>query len=146
MPTAAKFVAAIVFGFVAWFVSRLMVPYLPEGTRQAYFAEVSTAIGMVMGWRISGRYGGGGMRAGIGYGLTTVAATVFWGLLIFAGEEMLDRSLNVRYDGPIEALTEGVQLFVDYAKMMIHPDVIIWLIVGALFGGWVTERTARNWS
>jgi hypothetical protein len=146
MPTAAKFVAAIVFGFVAWFAAGLVANYLPEGTRLAYFSEVCTLVGLVMGWRISGRYAGFGMRAGAGYGLTTVAATVFWCLLIFAAEEMVDRSLNVRYDGPIEAVSEAVSLFIEFGFKMIQWDVVLWLIAGALFGGWVTERTARNWS
>lgn len=146
MPTAAKFIAAIVFGFVAWFAAGLVIKYLPDGTRLAYLTEITAAVGAVMGWSISGHNAGHGMRAGIGYGLTTIAATVFWCLLIFAAEEMIDRSLKVRYDGPIEALSEAVQLFIDYGRTMMKWDVVIWLVVGGLFGGWVTERTARNWS
>lgn len=146
MPTAAKFVSAIVFGFVAWLAAGLVAAHLPEGARLAYFTEICTATGIVMGWTISGRNAGYGMRAGAGYGLTTVAATVFWCLVIFATEEMVDRSLHVRYDGPIEAVSEAVVLFIEFGRRMLEWDVVIWLVAGGLFGGWVTERTARNWS
>ena len=146
MPTAPKLVAAIIFGFVAWFASNLIIPYLPDGTRIAWFREGSAAIGALAGWAVSGARAGDGIRAGLGYGLTSVALTVFWGLVAFATEEMLDRSLNVRYDGPIEAITGMVQLVIDFAVLIAQPDVIVWLVAGALFGGVLTEMSARKWS
>ena len=82
----------------------------------------------------------------MGIGLTTVVAIVFWCLLVFAGEEMLDRSMNLRYDGPMKALGEGAKLMLEYGALLLQPDVVIWLVIGGLFGGWVTELTARNWS
>ena len=146
MPTAAKFVAAITFAFVAWFAAGLVPPYLPKGTRIGYLLELSAFIGVLMGWQISGRHAGTGVRAGLGYGLTTMAAIVFWVLLFSAGDEMLERSMNLHYDGPVQALTEAVKLFLEYGLLLAKPDILVWLICGALFGGWVTELTARNWS
>ncbi len=86
------------------------------------------------------------MRAALGYGLTSMAAAVFWCLFIFAGEEMIERSLDVRYHGPIQAIGDMIRLFLDYARLMAQPDVLIWLVVGALFAGTVTELSARKWS
>ncbi len=146
MPTAPKLVAAIIFGFVAWFAASLIIPYLPPGTRIAWVPEGSAAIGVLMGWFTSGAKAGAGIGSGLGYGLTTVALIVFWGLFVFAGEEMLDRSLNVRYDGPIQAISDMIMLMLGYGQVMAKPDVIVWLLLGAVFGGVVTELSARRWS
>lgn len=146
MPTAAKFVAAIVFGLVTWFATRLVIPYLPDGMRLAWFTEIATFFGIAMGWTVMGSRAGRGVVSGLGIGLTTVVAIVFWCLLTFAGEEMLDRSMNLRYDGPMKALAEGVKLMIEYGQYLLQPDILIWLVVGGLFGGWVTELTARKWS
>jgi hypothetical protein len=34
----------------------------------------------------------------------------------------------------------------DYGMIMAKPDVIIWLVVGAIFGGVVTELASRQWN
>src|SRR5690606_7249461 len=61
MPTAAKLVAAIGFGFVAWFASALMVPYLPPNARLGWFHELAAVVGALMGWTMSGARAGGGI-------------------------------------------------------------------------------------
>lgn len=146
MPTAPKVVAALIFGFVAWFAASLLIPHLPEGTQIGWFGPGCLAIGLVAGWVMSGRHAGAGIRAGLGYGLTTVALIVFWGLFIFAGEEMLDRAINVRYDGPIEAISDMIGLMLSFGKLVLAGDVVIWLLVGAVTGGILTELSARKWS
>ena len=54
MPTAAKFVAAMVFGLVTWFATQLVIPYVPDGMRLAWFTEISTFFGVLMGWIVMG--------------------------------------------------------------------------------------------
>jgi hypothetical protein len=146
MPTAPKIVAAVLFGFVAWFASALVVPYLPPNTRLGWFHEVAALIGALMGWTLSGAWAGQGLRPAVGYGLTTMVATVFWCVFVFAGQEMIERSLQVRYHGPVEALTDMVKLMLDDTELMAKADVLIWLVVGALFSGIVTELSAREWT
>ncbi len=58
MPTAPKIVAAVLFGFVAWFAASLVIPYLPPGTRIGWLVEVCAGIGALMGWTMSGRWPG----------------------------------------------------------------------------------------
>jgi hypothetical protein len=149
MPTAPKLVAALVFGFVAWFAAGLIIPHVQAvhpGTQFGWFGEVIAGIGALMGWVMSGRQAGGGIRSGIGYGLTTVGLIVFWGLFFVAGEEALGRSLRVLYDGPIEAISDMVKLIIEDFAIMAKPDVIIWLLAGAVFGGVLTEMSARKWT
>jgi hypothetical protein len=144
MPTAAKLVAALFFGALAWFTAQLIIPYLPEGTRIGWFAETSGAIGLAMGWQMSGARAGDGMRAAMGYGLTTSALIVFWGLVVCSGVEMYEQAIHLRYKGAVEALLDMVKIMLRYAVVMAQPDVIGTLVLGAFFGGWLAERTARS--
>lgn len=146
MPTAPKAIAALFFAALAYFCGDLIKPLLPEGTPTTWLGPTLAVLGGLSGWRMSGRRAGYGLRAGFGYGLTTVALIAFWGILLFAGYEMLQRSIDLRYSGPIEALQEMVKLGLDYAILITVPTVGGSMIVGGLFGGWLTEWVARRWS
>ncbi len=146
MPTFPKAIAALFFAAFAYFCGDLVKPMLPEGTRTGLLNETLAAFGALSGWRISGGRAGFGLRAGFGYGLTTVAVTVFWGIFSFAGYKMLQYSLDRRFSGPIEALQEMVRFSMDYAVMIAEPAFVATLVVGGLFGGWLVEWTARRWS
>ena len=106
MPTAAKLIGALSFAALAWFVSDLIKPLLPEGTQVGLLSPVNAFFGLLMGWRILGARAGEGIVSSVGYGLTAAVATVFWGLLAWAGYEMIVRSTRLYYDGPIEALQD----------------------------------------
>lgn len=146
MPTASKLVAALLFGALAFFVSDLIKPLLEEGTQTGLFSLVNTLVGVLMGWRISGARVGYSMRASLGYGITTVAATVFWCLFIWAGYLMVEASMRLRYDGPMEALQDMGAMMIEFAQTMATPTVIGSLIVGGLFFGWLTEQVSRRYT
>lgn len=149
MFTAAKVVAALIFGFVAWIAAGLVIAHLEvarPGSQIGWFGELCLAIGLFSGWVMSGAKAGDGIRASIGYGLTTSALIVFWGLFIVSGEEALQRSLDRRYEGPIQAISEMIKLMIENGQIMAKPDVIIWLVIGAVFGGIVTELASRQWN
>ena len=99
-----------------------------------------------MGWTIMGRGAGKTYRQAFGFGLTTLAATVFWCLVVWSGYKMILRSIAQRYDGPTHALQAMAELFLEYAKLAAVDEVIIPAIVGALFMAWLTEFFARRWS
>jgi hypothetical protein len=146
MPTAPKLVAALLFGALAFFVSDLIKPLLEEGTQMSWFSLVNPIVGALMGWRISGARAGYSIRASLGYGITTVAATVFWCLFIWAGYLMVEASMRLRYDGPMEALQDMGAMMIEFAQTMATPTVLGSLLVGALFFGWLTEQVARRYS
>jgi hypothetical protein len=146
MPTAPKLVAALLFGALAFFVSDLIKPLLEEGTQMGWFSLVNPIVGAVMGWRISGARAGHSIRASLGYGITTVAATVFWCLFIWAGYLMVEASMRLRYDGPMEALQDMGAMMIEFARTMSTPTVLGSLLVGALFFGWLTEQVSRRYS
>jgi hypothetical protein len=146
MPTGGKLVAAIAFAALAYFITDLVKPLLPEGSRVGWFSPVNALVGLAMGWTIIGRGAGKTYRQSFGLGLTTLAATVFWCLVVWAGYEMLRRSTRLYYDGAVEALQEMAQLAIDYGRLAAVSEVIWPAIVGALFMSWLTEFFARRWS
>lgn len=146
MPTASKLVAAIAFAALAWFISDLVKPLLPEGTQVGLLSPVNALFGLIMGWRIMGRNAGHGLFASLGYGLTTIVATVFWCLLAWAGYEMVIRSTRLRYDGPVQALQDMVGLMLEYGQLASTTTILGAALAGTLFCAWLTELSARRWS
>ena len=148
MPTAGKLIGAIVFAALAYFIGDLIRPLLIEtkGTRTGMLPVVNAFIGLLCGWRIMGKGAGRTYRASFGYGLTTLAALTFWCLVFWSGYEMIDRSMNSRYDGAMHALQGMAELAIDYAKLIAVDEIIVPAIVGALFVSWLTEFFARRWS
>ena len=146
MPTAPKLIAALLFAALAFFVSELVKPLLPEGTQFGIFSPFNAAVGAVMGWRISGARAGLSMRASLGYGITTAAITVFWCLFIWSGYLMVDASTRLRYSGPMEALQDMGSMMIEFAQTMATGPVLGSLLVGALVFGWLTEHVARRYT
>lgn len=144
-PTAAKLTAALVFAALAWVVSRLAVPNLPEGTSEGWMPEVNAVIGLLFGWRIAGRHAGSGWVAGGAIGLTTGAVLVFWALLIWAGREMVLRSLALRYDGIVEALEDMIALFLRLAEFLVPGLALPALATGSIAAGFLAEAVARRY-
>ncbi len=146
MPTAARLVAAVFFAALGWFASDLVKPLLPEGTQTGWFNETMAIVGWISGWTMAGAKAGDGLRSALGYGLTTSALLVFWGVLIFSSYEMLDLSLKSRFDGPMQAIKAMIGIAIDYLKLISTPEIIGTLVIGGLFGGWLAEWTAKRWS
>ena len=146
MPTGGKLIAALAFAALAYFVTDLVKPLLPEGTQVGKFSEINALVGLVMGWTIMGKGAGKSMRQSLGYWLTTLVATVFWCLVVWSGYAMLQNSMKLRYDGPVEALQDMAQLAIDYARLAAVKAVIWPAVIGAIFMAWLTDFFARRWS
>ena len=146
MPTGSKLIGALTFAALAYFLSDLIKPLLPEGTPVGRLSEVNAIVGMIMGWKVMGKGAGVTYRQSFGYGFTTMAAIVFWCLMVWSGLEMIKRSMKLYYEGPTEALQEMAQLYVDYAKTAAVQEVLIPALVGVIFVSWLTEFFARRWS
>ncbi len=144
MPTFARLVAAVLFAGLAWWTSELIKPLMPTERPMGIFSELNAAIGLVMGWRIQGKRAGNGYNAAIGISLTTVAAIVFWGLLLNSGVVMIELSLRKAYGGAVEALVGVVDLMAIHGKIMLDPTVIATLLIGGLLAGMVTEWASKR--
>lgn len=146
MPTFGKLVAAIVFAALAYFITDLVKPFLPEGTKVGWFSPLNGIVGAVMGWTIMGNGAGKTYKQSFGFGVTTLAATAFWCLIVWSGYEMLRRSSRLYYDGPVEALQDMAQQFFEYAKFLTPTEIWLPALIGAIFMSWVTEFFARRYS
>lgn len=145
MPTAAKLVAALAFALTGFLGAEAFKLGMPPGMAFGPFSLVIAAIGVLCGWTISGRLAGGGYTASVGYGLRSSVTIAFWGLLIYSTERMVQRSLDMLYDGPVEAVIGIFQLMVDLGQRLLTAEVLTVLAVGGVFGGLVAEWAARRW-
>ncbi|MDJ1007440.1 MAG: TrgA family protein [Paracoccaceae bacterium] len=146
MPTAGKLLGAATFGILIWLVSGLIPPLLPEGTPTPLLQPVNAAVGFVLGWTMVGRNAGDGIVATIGHASTTTVAVVFWCLVIWSGDEMLDRATRLLYDGPIEALQDMAVLALEYGRLVATPQIIGAMLLGTLICAVMTESAASRWS
>ena len=146
MPTFAKVTAAVFFAALGFFCADLVKPLLARGTPAVWLNETLAALGAINGWIMSGARARDGTRAGVGYGLTTAALIVVWGVFIFAGAEMIDLSIARRFGGPVEALQSMVAIGLGHFRLIAVPEIIGSAIVGGVFGGWLTEWVAARWS
>ena len=151
MPTAAKLVAATIFALVAFLAAHLFIPALPEGTQVGRFREISAFLGAVCGWIVMGSLVSRGKGRensyldAIGSGIRTSVVILFWGLMVFSIYEMLQRSVRMLYDGPMEALLGILELMYDYGKLLQMPNTPIALVSGGIVGGIFSEWAARRW-
>jgi hypothetical protein len=144
MPTAARMAAAVLFGALTWYVSQLIEPLFPEGSDLGWYAEINAVIGFILGWVVAGSRAGGSWSAAVSYGMTTMVAIVFWGLLLHSGGEMVRKSLRKMYDGPSEAVVDVFGLMWEYANLMATQPVLLTLLIGGIAAGLITEVFGRN--
>ena len=144
MLTFPKLIAGLWFAALAWFIGGLAVPLLPEGTQLGLFPYVNLVIGFLMGWRFMGKRAFDQFSQMVGYGITTSGLLMFWGLFTYGGFEMYSRAIKMRYAGPVEALVGMADHIKDYAILSATPSIIGSLVIGGIFGGYVTWFTAQR--
>ncbi len=144
MPTLAKLVAAVAFCAVAWVAAWFYRAGMPPGAQAGWLAPVAAAIGAVIGWFVMGRLVGEGYRAALGSGLRTSVTLVVWCLLVFDTALMLRKAVRMRYDGPMEAVTDIFRLSLDSAQLLLLPGVLATLLLGGLAGGVAAEAARRR--
>ena len=145
MPTGARLTAAISLGLVAFLVSFVVMPLMPEGTDFGYFVHVNVALGLLCGWIFMGRRAGRGLVPAINNGLTGMAVMVLWALFVQGTWEMIRLAMRQRYDGPFEALAAIFVIALDYFFVIAVPAVLVPLVAGGVLAGFATENAARRW-
>lgn len=144
MPTAAKTIAAIYFAGLAYFVSGLIYPLYPEGLVGPKFGLWNAGLGVILGWVFMGRRVGQGWVTALGVGFTTSAAILLWGTFLHSFAQMIRRSLQKVYDGPVEALVDVFRFMIENAAVIGVPAVLAPLAIGGLIGGILVELVNRN--
>ncbi len=146
LPTAARLVAAIALGVLGWVGSDLVRPLLPPQTAFGWFNYVNAGLGVLCGWFVIGSRAGRGFAEALANGLTGVLALIIWGFFVQSFNLMLKKSLEKKYDGPVEAIVGIFNNALDYAQFLIDPALIASLLVGGMICGLLAEYAARRWT
>lgn len=146
MPTAARLVSAICLMVVAYFLSGMVKPLMPESTDFGWFVEVNMFLGLCIGWIIMGKRVGRGVTAGINNGLTGVFMLFLWGIGVQSINEMIRLSMRRRYDGPFEAILAVFQIGAEWAVMIATMPILITSVIAATVIGLIAEAAGKRWS
>ncbi|MCB1365166.1 MAG: TrgA family protein [Rhodobacteraceae bacterium] len=147
MPNAARLVAALCLAVLAFVVSGQVKELFPEGTYFGNFTLVNVALGVIVGWLVMGRRTRTipGIAPAINNGITGVAVLVFWGLFVQGIGAMVKLAMRNRYGGPFEAITDTFRIMSEYGLMILVPNIIATLAIGAVLAGFATQYAARMW-
>lgn len=145
MPTAAKLVAALCFGFLAWVVCIVLEGVMPDNQRVGYLYPVSILLAAICGWFVSGAAARARLAEAAATGMRTAVTAALVVLVAFAVGTMWDTAMRGRYRGPMDAVLDIVHRFLEFGGMMISVPVIATLLIGGAVAGMVTESAGRRW-
>jgi hypothetical protein len=145
MPDAARLVAACGMAIVAFIMSGMIMPLMPDSTDFGYFTLVNMVLGVLAGWVVMGKRAGRGITPGINNGLSGLAVLVIWGLGVQACVEMFRLAMRNRYGDAFEAVTAIFQIAAEYGLIMINAPLIITAVVMSIMVGLATEFAWRQW-
>lgn len=145
MPTAAKLFAALALAAAGFFTGALVLPYLPAVAQSGMLPVVAGCFGLILGWRVIGRAVGKGMWMTAQAGMRASVYMVILVLFFLGLVQMIRLSVRMRYDGPMDALTDIVSQGIEFGIAALKPDVIIVLLVGGALAGVLSEWAHRRW-
>jgi len=146
MPTGARLMAAISLAVLAFILSGMVVPLMPESTDFGYFLPLNIVLGLLVGWSVMGRRAGRGITAAINNGLAGVFVLMLWAIFLQAANEMVRLALRNRYDDPFEAIVAVFQIGAEFGVMIATVPMAVALVVGAVISGLLTEFAYNRWS
>ncbi|MGZ9809967.1 TrgA family protein [Pseudoroseicyclus sp. H15] len=144
MPTAAKMVSALLFAGLALIVASSVASLYPDGVIGPRFIYLNAGIALVVGWLVLGQRAGHGYVTALGVGLTTAAAVFLWALFLFSFAQMIDRSFDKVYDGPVEALVDVFRFMWENAQIVAVQEVVLTLAIGGVLIGAVVEFVSHR--
>ncbi|MEW9918824.1 TrgA family protein [Marimonas sp. MJW-29] len=145
MPTAARLMGAMCLAVVAYAMSLIVIPLMPESTDFGNFIPINIILGLFVGWIVMGRRAGRGTTAAINNGLTGVFVLLLWGVGLQAVNEMIRLAMRNRYDGPFEAIVDTFKIGAEFAWIIATVPMGIAFLVGAVISGLLTEYASTRW-
>ncbi len=145
MPSAARLMGAVCLSALAFVLSGMVIPLMPESTDFGYFVPLNMVLGLGIGWVVMGSRAGRGTTAAINNGFAGVFVLMLWGIGVQAAYEMFRRAMRNRYDDPFEALVAVFQIAAEYGLMVVTAPIAIALLVGAVICGLLTEFAFNSW-
>lgn len=148
MPTAARIVAAVCIAFMAWVVSGLVKLRMPHEANFGYFVPLCVLIGIACGWTILGRRadrGRLGYANAVGVGLSAMAMTVFWVLLIVSGYQSFGVAVQRRFHDPMQVIYNMYPIGQEHLMTLYDTDIIVWLVFGGVITGILAHMAGSKW-
>ena len=145
MPDAAKLIAGLFIGVLAYLISFQIIPLMPESTDFGNFVYINALLGLIVGWIVMGKRAGRGLTAAINNGLGGALMLVLWGLFIYSCYMMFGRALDNWYSGLFAAIAAVFQFMAEYALMLMTPQIVFMLAIGGVMAGLATEYAWRTW-
>lgn len=137
--------AAISFAVVGFITALAYIPNMPEAGRAGSLPMMVAVLGAIVGWRVMGTSVGKGYFRAIGSGWKTIVVLVFFALLFSAIYEMLQLSVRMRYDGPLDAILDVFQRMMDRSVPLLTVPVLGAMVIGGAIAGMLTENASRRW-
>ena len=144
MPTMSKLIAALLMAALGWFTADLVKPYLSEGTPTGMFSPVAAVVGVLVGWRFTGKKLQARRGTAVAIGLTSSLLLALITAAVFGGKEMVDKSIRKNYSGPFDAVQGFFQNTINNLLTALQADVLIALVVGGVIVGWLTGMAAKR--
>ncbi len=145
MPTAAKLFGAIFLAALAWVVSDLIRPLMPEGTDFGWFNYANAACGLFCGWKVIGKNAGRGTSQAVSMGFTGVVCLYLLAIFVQSCNEMLRLALDSRFAGPVQAVKGILDIALNWSAIIATPSVLGTLAVGGIVIGLMVEAISRRW-
>jgi hypothetical protein len=145
MPTGAKLVAAICFAVVGWVLANYYAVNMPDATAAGPIRVAAALIGAVVGWMVMGPTVGKGYVEAAGSGIKTAVVLTVVALFGLALSEMLENSVKMRYEGPLEAIMDIFQTMALRSQALLSVGVFATIFLGGIVAGLVTENAGRRW-
>ena len=142
MPTGAKLLGAFIYCAIGALAAMVGVPGLPEATQPGQIIPLSALFGFYFGWSMIGKnvMHTTTVAQSLVLSIRTVVLMTLSTLFVVAGFEAYNRSIKMRYTGPIDAVTDVANLMIFFGKMAVQPPVMsvigVGIIVGAIFVRW----------
>ncbi|WP_407496534.1 TrgA family protein [Pseudooceanicola sp. MF1-13] len=147
MPTAARIISACCLAFIGWVVSGLSKQVLQLNST-GNFVLLCVVLGAACGWLILGRRadrGRLGMLNAIGVGLTAVAMTVFWVVLIVSTLESFGIAMERRFHDPMKVIYGIQPIAMRYGQALTNTTILVWLVFGGAITGILAHLAGQKW-
>ncbi|WP_066012048.1 TrgA family protein [Thioclava sp. SK-1] len=145
MPTAAKLFGCAGLATTAGITTVSLLQYLPAGTKTEGVLGVSIAFGVLLGWRVIGPARMRGYGAAVSVGCRAAFYLTICVLGFLGALQMLHRAMLMRYDGPMDALTDVIAQGAHVGLEVFRPDIVVMLFVGAVVTTMLSRWAGSRW-
>jgi hypothetical protein len=145
MPTGAKLVAAVCYAVVGWVLANYYAVNMPDASSSGPIREAAGLVGVIVGWMVMGPSVGKGYVEAAGSGIKTAVVLAVVALFLLAMREMLENSVKLRYEGPLDAILDVFQTMAQRSYGLLSLGVFGTILFGGIVSGLLTENASRRW-